>query len=435
MENNLVNNTKVLYLLLHISNDDSNNIYDYSSKTIKYIKAFIKKKTYIVITKDDIFLNIEQHAEIQNKQGNELIFHVQYDTNNIYILSNPIQNNLKLNQTNFDYLNNKIWYVLKTVDLKNDEKFSNCNEEYYLNINDIIKIGKVKYAVQKNYLLQKKSKLNCPEPPMITDIEHKYNISNLNKNLNPVFEFIFPVKYYIKINENNNDLNDTVLIDKKYKCKYCINNNICDHDENLLISVCQCKDLIHFKCLKNYLKGLQVKKDENENTTKYDEVMTFENFECPICKNQYPIKFKLPNSDKIFNLIDIKEPTDCNFMILESIDYKQNDRYCKSFHIIKFIKKNGEPFTIGRDNDNDIIDRDIFISRHHAILRFNDVNGQISIQNWNNKFGTSILIRKPFTILDQKIYLQIGKTYIEANLMNKEDYRKEIENCKVIILQ
>ena len=193
--------------------------------------------------------------------------------------------------------------------------------------------------------------------------------------------------------------------------------------------------MVHYKCLKNYLKDLRTKNYENENNKEYDEVMTFNDFECPTCKNQYPIKFKLPNNDKIFDLIDIKEPNDCNFMILESIDYKKNDKYYKSIHIIKFIKKKGKPFTIGREDDNDIIDRDISISPHHAILRFNDANDQISIQNCNNEFGTSILIRKPFTILDQKIYLQIGKTYIEVNLMNKEDYRKEIENCKVIILQ
>ena len=434
-----VKNEIILFFTFNIWNNDSNGIYDYTSTKIKKIKVFISKPTYIINTDNNLFLNLEQHAEIQNRRGDELMFHVNNDTNNTYILSNPIPNNLKLNQTNFDYLNNKIWYVLKPVDLENHDKTPNFNEDYYLNPNDIIKIGNVKYAVQKIYLLEKESKLNCPDHPMIPVIESKYNISDLNKNLNPVFEFTFPVKYtdnYIKGNVKNNNLNDTVLIDI-YECKYCKKNDINqknDDGDNFLISVCKCKELVHYKCLKNYLKNLQVRKDENENTPIYDEVMTFENFECPICKNQFPIKFKLANNDNIFDLIDIKEPKDCNFMILESIDYKQNDKYCKSIHIIKFIKKKGEPFTFGTDSDNDIIEKDISISRHHAILKFNNENGQITLQNWKGKYGTLVLIRKPFKILDKPIYLQIGKTYIEAKLMKKEDFLEEIENnLKVII--
>ena len=126
----------------------------------------------------------------------------------------------------------------------------------------------------------------------------------------------------------------------------------------------------------------------------------------------------------MFYLIDIKEPRDCNFMILETIDYKPNDKYCKSIHIIKFLKKNGETFCIGRDNDNDIIDSDISISRHNAILRFNNENGQITIQNLKGKYGTLILIRKQFKVLDKTIYLQVGKTYIEACLKDIEEYAK-----------
>ena len=426
------NDKKILCLNLYEWDGVSNNIYDNNTKEVGIIKAFIEEATYIV-RKNDVFINRRQHADIQQEEM--LLFHVRNDTNNIYLLSNPIPKNLELNQKNFNDLNNKIWYVLKTVDLENHDKISNCNEEYYLNQNDLMKIGKVKYAVQKIHLLQKKKKLNCP---IIPAIESKYKISELNKSLNPVFEFIFPVKYFSKyINQNNNDLNENIFIEK-YNCKYCIQNNIYEDnydDGNFLISICKCKELVHFNCLKNHLKNLKKKNDENENITEYDEVMTFSDFECPTCKNQFPIKFKLENNDKTFYLIDIKEPTDCNYMILESIDYKQNDKYCKSIHLIKFLKKNGEPFTIGRDNDNDIIDRDISISRHHAILRFNDRNGQISIQDWNSKFGTSILIRKPFNILDKTIYLQVGKTFIEANLMNKKDYFEEIKrNHKVIII-
>ena len=426
MSSILINDKKILYFIANIWNNDSNGIYDYTSTSIKSIKAYISESTYVVKTKNDIFLNIKQHADIQNENGDVLIFHVNNSINNSYILMNPIPRHLELNEINFEYINNKIWYVLKTVDLENHEKSLNCNEEYYLNQNDIIKIGKVKYAVQKIHLLQNDNNIGA-EPPPFPVIETKYKISELNNNLDAVFEFVFPVKLFRDyINKYEKIINPNEKMDI-YNCRYCNNNNInqeTDDGENFLISVCKCKELVHYKCLKNYLIGLLEKKDENENELIYDEVMTFKDFECPTCHNQFPIKFKLPNKDKTFYLIDITEPKDCNFMILESIDFKQNDKYSKSIHIIKFLKKNGEPFTIGRDNDNDIIDRDISISRHHAILRFNDENGQITLQNWNSKYGTLVLVRKAFKILDKPIHLQVGKTYIEAKLINIEEYEK-----------
>ena len=427
----LKNDKKILYFNINIWRNDSNGIYDYTSNTNKNIKAYISEPTYVVKTKNDIFLTIKQHADIQNENGDVLICYVNNSIINTFKLMNPIPHSLRLNEINFDYINNKIWLVMKTVDLENHEKNMNCNEEYYLNQNDIIKLGKVKYVVQKIHLLQKDN--IGVEPPPIPVIETQYKISDLNKGLDEVFQFTFQVKYFWgNINKYEKEINPNEKKDID-KCRYCNKNNInqeTDDGDNFLISVCRCKELVHLNCLKNYLKSLLEKKDENENIIEYDEVMTFKDFECPICKNQFPIKFKLPNMDKIFNLIDIKEPNDCNFMILESLDYKQNDKYSKSIHLIKFLKKNGEPFTIGRDNDNDIIERDISISRQHAILRFNDVNGQITIQNWNSKYGTLILVRKSFKILDKPIYLQIGKAYIEARLMNKEEYEK-VKNEKI----
>jgi hypothetical protein len=132
---------------------------------------------------------------------------------------------------------------------------------------------------------------------------------------------------------------------------------------------------------------------------------------------QYPLHFKLPNDDKIYNLIDIQEPTDCNFLILESIDYKIDESYCKSIHIIKFLK---DYITIGRESENDVIDTDISISRKHAILKYCKESGKICIENRSKKFGSLVLIKEPIKVLDKKIFLQVGRTYIECNLKNKE---------------
>ena len=123
--------------------------------------------------------------------------------------------------------------------------------------------------------------------------------------------------------------------------------------------------------------------------------------------------------------IDYKdnEPKFGDYMILESLDKKRNNEYCKSIHIIKLNKLNNEYITLGREGDNDIVDDDISISRNHAIFCYNKNEGKIYLKNKSKKFGSQVLIKKGFNLLDKKIHLQVGRTYIEA-------YRgiKEINN-------
>ena len=78
---------------------------------------------------------------------------------------------------------------------------------------------------------------------------------------------------------------------------------------------------------------------------------------------------------------------------------------------------------IQREGDNDIVDDDISISRNHAIFCYNKNEGKIYLKNKSKKFGSQVLIKKGFNLLDKKIHLQVGRTYIEA-------YRgiKEINN-------
>ena len=429
MFSKIKNDNRILHLILNTWSNDSIGIYDYSSSSIKKLRAFIPESTYVVRTKGNIFQNIEQHADIDTKNGDDLLFHVNNSNDDTFILINPIPKNLKLTQVNFDYLNNKIWYVLKTDKQENSEKKENdkeCNEEYYLNVNDLIKVGRVKYAVQKLFIRSKDNNNNGAEPPGPV-MEIKYNISDLNKNAPPVFDFVYEVKYfsdYVDISEKNKSIEEGK---EKEKCKYCDNqliNNETDDGENFLISLCKCKELVHYKCLKNQLKLQMELKDESKLDQPVD-TMTFKAYECSKCSSEYPVQFKFPNSNKIFNLIDIKEPQDCDYMILESIDYKQYDQFYKSIHIIKFKQ---ETITIGRESDNNVIDRDISISRHHALLILQ--NEKICIRNLSKKFGTLVLVKKPIKILDKTIYLQVGRTYIEANLVNKEEYDKKTNQQK-----
>ena len=182
---------------------------------------------------------------------------------------------------------------------------------------------------------------------------------------------------------------------------------------------------------KNFADNLKVARNSGQSLNdvlktlgnKLDTNIIIENFECRTCGEQYPLKFKIGNESEPRCLIkEYKEPEEGNFIILESLDFKKNEKYCKSIHIVKLNK---DSISIGREYDNDIVESDISISRSHAVLKFNRINNKICLQNRSKKFGTLVLVKKPIKILDKKIHLQVGRTYIEANLDDKKNHEND----------
>ena len=416
-------NQKTLILLLRTWTNDIGGIYDYSTKAVKVIKDNVLQSTYVVRDKNNNFENIDQHSNISKES--ELLFHVLNDNKDSYLLINPIPKSLKLNNENLIYLNNKIWYVIKSEDGIETE---NNNEDYYLSENDIIKFGKIKFAVQKIHI---ENNNNAGDPGMSINDLMKYDVAKLNQNCPPVFNFLFEVKHSNKLDESSIlDVDETYSESSKKskKSKHKTKNPVCyicnqetrqndnsetdDGESNNLISLCQCeqKGLVHLECLR---KNLYVKVEDRAN----DKSITIENFECPNCKEQYPLRYKLENEQNINYIIkEYQEPKEGDYIILESLDYFLNEKHCKSIH---FIKLNNDCINIGREAENDIIEKDISISRFHAVIKYNKNNSKICLQNKSKKFGTLVLIKNPVKILDKKIHLQVGRTYIEANLEKK----------------
>ena len=418
-------NQKTLILLLRTWTNDIGGIYDYSTKAVKVIKDNVLQSTSVVRDKNNNFENIDQHSFISKES--ELLFHVLNDNKDSYFLINPIPKTLKLNNESLIYLNNKIWYVIRSEDGIETE---NNNEDYYLSVNDIIKFGKIKFAVQKIHI---ENNNNAGDPGMSINDLMKYDVTKLNQNCPPVFDFVFEVKHSNKLEESSIlDSEETPSVSesskKSKKSKHKIKNPICcicnqetrpndnsetdDGESNNLISLCKCeqKGLVHLECLR---QNIYPKVEDRPN----DKSITIENFECPNCKEQYPLRYKLENEQKINYLIkEYKEPKEGDYIILESLDYYLNEKHCKSIH---FIKLNSDCINIGREAENDIIEKDISISRFHAVLKYNKNNSKICLQNKSKKFGTLVLVKNPVKILDKKIHLQVGRTYIEANLEKK----------------
>ena len=90
----------------------------------------------------------------------------------------------------------------------------------------------------------------------------------------------------------------------------------------------------------------------------------------------------------------------------------------KRIHVVELT---GNDITIGRNETNDIIDSDQTVSRYHGILKFNQENGSVTLTN-KGTFGILVLIKNNLKIdIGQKVFIQVGKTYIKAEVSENEN--------------
>ena len=202
------------------------------------------------------------------------------------------------------------------------------------------------------------------------------------------------------------------------KCRICF--EVKSTKNNPKLCLCKCKVFTHYECLKAYI-STKLKIQENEKST----VKTYicNKFNCDVCLTPYPLRFRIPEFNKIYDLMDLAMPSELDYIILESLDYIKDNTNLKTVHIVKL---NGDDIHIGRYETNDIIDTDISVSRNHAILSYNKDDGKLILQNISEKFGTLILVKGNIKMKEKKIHLQAGKSYIVANLGedNSNDNKK-----------
>jgi hypothetical protein len=134
-------------------------------------------------------------------------------------------------------------------------------------------------------------------------------------------------------------------------------------------------------------------------------------FNCEVCLTPYPLRFRIKEYNKIYNLIDFNIESELNYLVLESLDYMKNHNNLKIIHVVQLIK---DTINIGRRFTNDIIDTDISVSRDHAVLKYNKEKGIITVENKSEKFGTLVLVKGNITITKQKIDFQVGNNYVTA---------------------
>ena len=426
-------------------NKEVNDLFNYESHSCQKAKLFFDENSKVIRTKGKIS-KCENFKEEENNNNNdlkrninlsELLFSVIKDNNDFFISKQfNFNQNLSLN-------NNNLWYVLNSDPNKKFYKSgSKYNEDYFLNKNDIIKIGRIKLSFSE-------FNIDGYEKVKYENKENSYNLSFENSKTEPLFNMIYEaeraestkvnnneeeinVNNSIENNNNNNNKinnkeNNNQNPDNKIICKICYSEE--NTDENPLINLCHCNGYMkysHFNCLKLWIKTkLTIKENSKKNVKSY----LFSSFNCKICKTPYPYKFKIKNNkiNKIYNLIDIDKPENENYLVLESLDQIKENNNIK---LINVITLNEENYIIGRGKECDIKINDISVSRVHAILHFNMIRKLLLLRDLKSKFGTLVLIKKPIKILKKYIRLQIGRTFIETKLVDEEDVKDKIEDEK-----
>lgn len=381
-------------------NHRSRGLFDYNidDKRIKIVKEIINNDNAFIVSQSNNKV-INCLSEFNPKNENQILFQLRKSfKTNCYEIINPI---IKCNQIqkNSEYikdLNNRFWYVIRS----NNQNHEENDEDYVLNQNDIIKLGDKKYEVTK---IRINKADNYYEG--LRD-SNNYNISDINKKAGPIFKSDIK-KDKFKILDNDCEKEDE-------QCLICLGTSPTSID-NPRINICQCKNkFVHYLCLKRYIQTkIKIRENRKQTVTTY----CCNKFNCDICLTPYPTRFKISQLNREYDLIDLNLPEEFNYMILESLDYIKEKDNIKRIHVVQLVE---DEIYIGRNGENDIIDDDLTVSRFHAVLKYNQAEGEVILENKSETYGTLVLIKGNIKMKDKNLNLQIGNSFITVNLTPKE---------------
>lgn len=156
---------------------------------------------------------------------------------------------LKVNNQNLTSLQDKLWFVLKAPCELNTKINYRSNYDYSLKLNDILKLGRIKFQVK--------------------------HINILGKTVEKS-EMVFKPYEDAEIIQKTED---------EQSCRICLYDTMTE--DNPMIALCKCKgtNILHFKCLQAWL---QHKVSIREIPNKFGVSYTLKSFNCEICKELYP---------------------------------------------------------------------------------------------------------------------------------------------------
>jgi hypothetical protein len=181
---------------------------------------------------------------------------------------------------------------------------------------------------------------------------------------------------------------------EKIYCRLCYQEESTILDP--LLCPCKCKGsmrYIHYSCLKkSIMQKIQIRNE------KYFDIYFFKSYNCEICLETYPkyIKYK----SYIYNLVEVDLSKYTDYIQASIIYYTDNnnngnnDKDKKQLSYLGYIIFNIEEkneMKVGRNQSNEIVLKDISISRFHCVLKRE--NNLLKIKDSKSKFGTLSYIK------------------------------------------
>ena len=173
-------NKQKVYLTIKTWSSESNGIYNYKSKgsEINEVAASLDESCYIIREKNRI-IKIKQNYEYNDEIEGQVLFYLRKSLKNeeMFEIVNPLKKKIEKNEYNINDLNRRPWLIVNS-----ENGCYNKEEEYNLNENDIIKLGRRKFEIiRKN--VHKYGSNNT----IALDNQNKYNISKINNKRGPIF--------------------------------------------------------------------------------------------------------------------------------------------------------------------------------------------------------------------------------------------------------
>ena len=392
----LKNSCYTLEITSHTWLKNTDDLFDFDSEN-KITKFYSIKKedkeNYIISFKEnfeetnDIISSQELKEKlIQNSSTKVISILIYNNTTFNFSLINSFKRKKKENL--FTPKNcERIWTVIP------QDNYSTIKE------GDIIKLGRLRLKFDKIIFNNKNSRNDKNENNLITSLASNNLINTMHISSSNDYFNIINNNYSEEITKNNlfiedNKEKETV---EKICCRLCYQEESTVFDP--LLCPCKCKGsmkYIHFSCLKKSI----MQKIQIRNEKSFD-LYFFKSYNCEICLETYPkyIKYK----SHIYNLVEVDLSKYTDYIQASIIYYTENNNQINLHndkdnkkqltylgYIVFNIDEKSE-LKLGRNQSNEIILKDISISRFHCVLKRE--NNILKIKDSKSKFGTLLYIK------------------------------------------
>ena len=344
----------------------------------------------------------------RNPKKEELNIRNYIFQNELFFLGKPkkskvfLQKNIKKNKFTKDYpkffikINGK-GRKKNFIESHLDKNKEGIKQENNLWIFNDSKIKGEKILIKKNMVIRFGRQIL-----KITELNLKKKKVNIKKQRKKLYYLKNMKNQLSKLSSKKSQFNDS----EKYMtgqnisalhCRICLEQETEKNPFEKNLCLCSKTMPAHIKCLLQWLET-KCKKNKKKN-----RLITYnlKDLKCDICLKSYPEKILINGKQE--NMINLQPDGEDPYLIIDIYSIKGGNIIKKMLILLEWDED--LVFSVGRNDKNDIVFKDISVSREHGIFYWKD--NILYVFDRDSKFGTYFLV-------DKKIDLHkcIGKEFV-----------------------